>query len=213
MGGGVLSLRVVSSGGGVREGVAGWCCGDTDVVGDAVGGDSGLLKPLALCRPGGVTFPGGCELASGLVQQWHEPVRDHAARRGRGRLDFVLSLLLSECAALRDGGSVGSVDGDDGVEDVACFGEIVAVGDDTELVALASAGGCDVHAAAGGRRGDERDGGGDSVGLVAVLGGCVAEPNALSDVVGRQGDGAVSALMGHGDGDRCPGCGPVPRMR
>ena len=46
---------------------------------------------------------------------------------------------------------------------------------------------------------DECDGDVDGVGLVAVLGGGVAEPDMLADVVGGEGDGAVSAAVGHGE--------------
>ena len=44
----------------------------------------------------------------------------------------------------------------------------------------------------------------DGVGLVAVLGGGVAEADVLADVVGGEGDGAVSPFTGHGQ--RTVGC-------
>ena len=86
---------------------------------------------------------------------------------------------LGEGAALGGGGDVGAVDGEDGFEDVAGLGDVVAVGDDAQSVGVAAAGGGDVQAAAGGGRGDEGDGGVDGVGLPAVLGRCVAEPDVL----------------------------------
>ena len=105
-------------------------------------------------------------------------------------------LRSGECAALPDGGEVGSVDGDDGVEDVAGFGDVVAVGDDADQVLVAAAGDGDVQAAAGGGRRGEADAGGDGVGLLAVFGRGVAEPDVLAGVVGGEGDGAVSAVGG-----------------
>ena len=106
--------------------------------------------------------------------------------------------MLGEGAALGDGGDVGAVEGEDAVEDVAGLGDVVAVGDDTEQVLVAAAGGGDVQAAAGRRRDGEGDGVVDGVGLVAVLGGGVAEPDVLVGVVGGQRDGAVSPFTGHG---------------
>ena len=81
-------------------------------------------------------------------------------------------------------------------EDVAGFGDVVAVGDDTDHVAFAAACGGDVQAAPGGGRGGEGDGGVDGVGLPAVLGRRVAEPDVLADVVGWEGDVAVSRPVG-----------------
>ena len=86
-----------------------------------------------------------------------------------------------------DGGDVGPVVGEDAVEHVAGFGEVVGVGDDVEAVVVAAAGHADVQAAVGGGGGDEVDGDVDGVGLVAVLGGGVAETHMLADVVGRAG--------------------------
>ena len=94
------------------------------------------------------------------------------------------------------GGDVGTVGGEDGVEDVAGLGDVVAVGDDAQDVVVAAAGGGDVQAAPGGDRRGEGDGGVDGVGLPAVLGRRVAEPDVLADVVGGQGDVAVSAPDG-----------------
>ena len=73
----------------------------------------------------------------------------------------------------------------------------VAVGDDAEQVLVAAAGGGDVQAAAGRHRRDEREAVVDGVGLVAVLGRRVAQPDVVVGVVGGQGDGAVSLFTGH----------------
>ena len=110
----------------------------------------------------------------------------------------MVTLLLGEGAALGDGGDVGTVDGDDAVEDVAGFGDVVAVGDDADHVLVAAAGDGDVEAAAGRRRRGQADAGGDVAGLPAVLGRHVAEPDMLTGVVGGEGHVAVSALVGHG---------------
>ena len=48
-------------------------------------------------------------------------------------------------------------------------------------------------------RGDELVGDVDGVALVAVLGRRVPQPDVLADVLGGQGDGAVSADVGHGE--------------
>ena len=53
------------------------------------------------------------------------------------------------------------------------------LGDDVDAVLVAAAGGADVQAAVGGGGGDEVDADVDGVGLVAVLGGGVAEPDML----------------------------------
>ncbi len=55
-----------------------------------------------------------------------------------------------------------------------------------------------VQAAAGGGWCGEGDADGLGVGLVAGFGGGVAEADVLADVVGGEGDGAVSAELGHG---------------
>ena len=118
--------------------------------------------------------------------------------RGVWSRDRVLALLFGEGSALGDGGDVGAVDGDDAVEDVAGFGDVVAVGDDADHVLVAAAGDGDVEAAASRRRRGDADAGGDVVGFPAVLGRHVSEPDMLTGVVGGEGDVAVSALVGHG---------------
>ena len=65
-----------------------------------------------------------------------QPVRHLAARcRRRG-----LAIGGGEFSALGGGGDVGAVEGDDAVEDVAGFVEVVAVGDDEDGVVVAAAG-------------------------------------------------------------------------
>ena len=121
--------------------------------------------------------------------------------------------LVGEGAALGDGGDVGTVEGEDAVEDVAGFGDVVALGDDTEQVLVAAAGGGDVEAAASRRRRGQRDAVVDGVGLVAVFGGGVAQSDVFVDVVG----GSVTvpcprsrltvnepSLCDGGDGPRLP---------
>ena len=140
------------------------------------------------------------------------PVGDPAGRQDRSqsgttRLEFRRGSFgagLGEVAALGDGGDVGAVVGEDAVEDVAGFGEVVGVGDDVDAVLVAAAGGADVEAAVGGGGGGEGDADVDGVALVAVFGGGVAEPDVLGDVVGRQGDGAGRPA---GDGERAVGMG------
>ena len=59
-----------------------------------------------------------------------------------------------------------------------------------------------VQAAAGGGWRGEGDADGLGVGLVAGFGGGVAEADVFADVVGGEGDGAVSAELGHGQNRR-----------
>ena len=92
-------------------------------------------------------------------------------------------------------GGVGAVVGEDGVEEVAGGVGVVVVGDDEELVGVASAGGADVQAASARGGGDEFDADVDGVGLVAVFGGGVAELDVFGDVVGGQ-DGVAGAVSG-----------------
>ena len=49
-------------------------------------------------------------------------------------------VLFGELPALRHGGDVGAVAGDDCFEDVACFGDVVGFGDGQDEVLLFSAG-------------------------------------------------------------------------
>ena len=76
--------------------------------------------------------------------------------------------------------------GEDRLEGVSGFGDVRGVGDHAEQVLLAAAGGGDVQAAACRHRRDERDAVVDGVGLVAVLGRRVAQPDVVVGVVGGQ---------------------------
>jgi hypothetical protein len=106
-------------------------------------------------------------------------------------------LLVGKGAALGDSGDVGAVEGENRLEDVSGFGDIVAVGDHAEHVLVAAAGGGDVQAAACRHRRDERHAVVDGVGLEAVLGRRITQPDMLVGVVGGQGDGAVPPFRGH----------------
>ena len=105
---------------------------------------------------------------------------------------------LGEGSPLRGGRDVGTVDGDGGFEDTDGVGEVVGVRHQC-LVVVASSGHADIQPAAGGGAGGEGDGpvGGGALG--AVLGTRIRQLHVLVDVVGGQGDGAVSAESGHGD--------------
>ena len=120
--------------------------------------------------------------------------------------------LAGEVASLGDGRDVSPIVGEDGLENVAGLGEIVGVGDDVDAVLVAAAGGADVQAAVGGGGRDELDGDVDGVGLVAVLGGGVAETNMLLGVVRREGDDAVSGPVGHGERPVPVGRHDVPQV-
>ena len=149
-----------------------------------------------------------CELGGGLLVGVVEPVRDRTPwSQCRCRRDGG-----GELAALGDGGEVGAVGGEDGFEDVACLVEVVGVGDDADGVVLLAAGDADVQAAPCGGGGDELGAGGDGVGLVAVLGRRVAEPDVLAGVVGGEGDGAVSRQVGHGEFAVGVGVGDGPQF-
>ena len=102
--------------------------------------------------------------------------------------------MFGELPALSHGRNVGTIIGDDRFEDVECFCDVVGFGDGQDEVLLFSAGHRHVQAAAGGGRCGQGDADGLGVGLVAGLGRGVAE----ADVTGGQGDGAVSANLGHG---------------
>ena len=144
-----------------------------------------------------------------LVPVTDEPRRDDLVRFPGG---FRTIGLVGEVAALGDGGDVGSVVGEHGFEDVAGLGGVGALGYNVDPVLLAAACRADVQASAGGRRGDELDADVDGVGLVAVLGGGVAEPNVVPDVVVRERDGAVSAEVGHGERAVTAGAGDHPQV-
>ena len=183
--------------------------GSSSSVGERIAPGLGLMSDLLVSVLGDVEdgLPAGSfggvvgdsslclvEFAADCRHQGLEPVRNHGSRNDQpGRREFVSSVLLGEGAALGDGRDVGSVKGDDSLEDITSFSDVVGLGDDTDLVAAPAPCGADVQAAAGRRRGDEGNGGGDGVGLVAVLGGRVAESDVFGDVVGRQGDVAVFA--------------------
>ncbi len=96
-------------------------------------------------------------------------------------------------------GDVGSVDGDGCFEDADGFGEVGCVGDDEGVVLVAASGHADVQAAAGRGCCGEGDAAVGGVALGAVFGGGVGELDVLADVVGGEGDGAVSVESGHGD--------------
>ncbi len=70
----------------------------------------------------------------------------------------------------------------------------------------------DVQPSVGGGGGDEGDADVDGVALVAVFGGGVAETHVLARVVGGEGEGAVSASMGHGERTVAVGGDDVPQV-
>ena len=162
LGGGVAAAGVVSVGGGVGVGIPVERGRGADVGGGAVGSRGGLHQELAFRRSGGVAALCGGEVPAGLLQQWLYPIRDDAAGRGRGRgSDVGLTMLLGERSALCDGGDVGTVECDDAVEDVAGFGDVVAVGDHADHVLLAAASDSDIEDTTSRRRRHQRDAGGD----------------------------------------------------
>ncbi len=130
-----------------------------------------------------------------LVPIGGEPLRGDLLRLPGG---LRMADLAGEVAAWRDGGDVGSVVDEDGVEDVPGFADVGGVGDDVDPVLVAPAGHRDVQAAVRGRRRDEGEGDVDGVALVAVFGRRVPQADMLAAVVGGQRDGAVSTEMGHG---------------
>ena len=69
------------------------------------------------------------------------------------------------------------------MEDIEGFAGVVGFGDDTDQVLVASAGGTDIQALAGGRTGGEGDGTIGGVGLVAGLGRRVAELDVFGHVL------------------------------
>ena len=93
-----------------------------------------------------------------------------------------------EVAALGDGGDVGAVVGEDASRTSRASARSSVSVTTWMWFSSRPAGGADVEAAVGGGGGDELDGDVDGVALVAVLGGGVAEPDMLADVVGGEGD-------------------------
>src|SRR5581483_854787 len=134
----------------------------------------------------------GCEERLGLSTGFGKGgarVRDGISTRG-GRY------CGGEEASLGDGGDVGALVGERLFKHIPRV--LGTVGDDEEPVLVATSGGGDVEAAVCGRGGDDGKADVDGVGLVAVGGGGVAEPDMLAGVVGGQGDGAVSVKVRHG---------------
>ena len=169
---------------------------DPDEVALGGGGLGGKSGPLRLAGRAGLH--GVVQVAAQPGTERFEPFRYDAATCGCGRLSPGLGwLLVGEGAALGDGGDVGAVEGEDRFEGVSGFGDFGAVGDHAEQVLVAATGGGDVQAAAGRHRRDEREAVVDSVGLVAVLGRRIAQPDVIMGVVGGQRDGAVSLFTGH----------------
>ena len=158
---------------------------DPDEVALGGGGLGCKSGPLRLARREGLF--GVVQVAAQRGTEWFEPLGDDTAPCECGRLSPRLGrLLVGEVAALGDGGDVGTVEGEDHLEGVSGFGDVGAVGDHAQQVLVAAAGGGDVQAAAGRHRRDEREAVVDSVGLVAVLGRRVAQPDVVVDVVGGQ---------------------------
>ena len=120
--------------------------------------------------------------------------------------------LFGESAALGDGGEVGAVDGEDGFEHVAGLGDVgVSVMTQIEFRSdprvTATYRPRRVVASLASSTAD-----GDGVGLVAVFGRRVAEPDMFADVVGGKGDVAVSADVGHGERPVAVGGGDGPQF-
>ena len=146
LGGGELSTGVVGTGGGGCVGVAVGGGRGSDVLEGASGVGAVVDQQLALCGPRNLSFLGDGEVVPSVVEERREPVRDDApwSRQPCGYRAFMLTELCGEGAALGDGGNVGTVDGDDAVEDVAGFGNVIAVGDHADHVLVAAAGDGDV---------------------------------------------------------------------
>ena len=163
------------------------------------------LVSLLETRNGGVSFVG--EALAPLFEPggWiDEPL--HGGSGGGGWLGS------SEVAALGGGGEIGAVVGDDLVEEISGVAGVVGVGDDEELIALATAGGADVQPAAGRHTVEEFVGDVDRRALVAVLGRRVPEADVVADVVGGEADGAVPRVRCHGDRLVRVGSGDDPQV-
>ena len=151
VGGVMVASRCGGSGLGVTQGVAVDSGGGGDVGEHFVHGGSYCSRLCSACCLFGVARFGVVQGASGVVEDGGEPVGDLITWRRLGRRRGVgAGNALGEGAALRGGGDVGPIDSDDGLEDVAGFRDVAAVGDYTDLVVVASTGGGDVQAAAAG---------------------------------------------------------------
>lgn len=143
-GGVVAACSVSAAGGGVERVTIGCRCG-VDLAQPAFGGGDCVVEPLAYVGSLGATRLGGGVVGAGLVERPREPLRDDAACCDCGRCaGFVAARLFGEGASLGDCRDVGSVDGEDSIEDVAGLGDIVALGDDANQILVAAAGGGDV---------------------------------------------------------------------
>ena len=87
-------------------------------------------------------------LLGDLCSPRSEPAREEIVCLGSG----LRAVRLGEKAALGDGGDIGPVVGQDGVEDVTGLAHVVGVGDDVDPVLVSSSGGGHVQAAVGGGR-------------------------------------------------------------
>ena len=113
-----------------------------------VGGCGGCFESVPLAVTLGPALLEPCDFGVGVGEQWREPLRDRTPRRGGLSGCLFVPRLLGEGVPLGDGGDVGSVEGDDALEDVAGLGDVVAVGDDADHVVVAGPSGGDVQAAA-----------------------------------------------------------------
>jgi hypothetical protein len=151
-------------------------------------------RPLGradLCLGDAQWFEEGLGMSPGLVQR---------AARGSDRVVGADTRhLAGGVAALDDGGNVGAVVCEYAFEHVTRGSVVGVVGDDEEPVHLPAAGSADVEAAVAGGLGDDGDADVDGIGLVAVGGGGVAEPDVLAGAVGAQGGTAVSVEVRHGE--------------
>jgi hypothetical protein len=135
-----------------------------------------------------------------LLSPWFDPVRHSGFRLRLRRGPFR----VEEAPELGDCGTIGSIVGEDAVEQVTCFAEVLVLGDDVDPVLVPPASGCDVQPAMRRSWRGEGDANVDGVALMAVLGGGVPQPNTLRDVVGRE---RHHAAAGAGDGERSIGVG------
>ena len=146
----------------------------------------------------------GSDFGPGEVAARYRPVARRTSPEpptGPGRAGCgCCGAALGELAALGDGGNVGPVAGQHPVRGPSAPRRHPALCVTTRRRLSAPAtGSTDVETPTGGGRGDELDADAHGVGLVAVLGGHVAEPHMLTGVVGREDHGAVSPALGHGE--------------